>query len=212
MAQDGCQESRLAKIQTGEIILNPNDLGSAGANKNYYESLSRGAFVASDYLGYAVAIAGLETQCGQKAYSLIVDIVEPQKENTMLKIVVDFRNQDQTVLTTWTKVKLSYMVTSAQRYVTGVTPSTAYIWATSQYYDISLKGAVNSAIFNDDIFNSAGPEGCGLTYDAGSNKYQFKTRCSEVGPTPTNDVAIHAYIMGFQYVPDTAYVQNYLAV
>jgi len=60
MAQDGCQESRLAKLQTGEIVLNPNDLGLAGANKNYYESLSRGAFAASDYLGYAVAIAGFE--------------------------------------------------------------------------------------------------------------------------------------------------------
>jgi hypothetical protein len=184
--------------------LNPNDLGTAGANKNYYESLSRGAFATTDYLGYAVAIAGFEVQCGLPAYSLIVDIVEPQKENTMLKIVVDFRSKDQVYFTTWTKVKLSYMVTSAQRYITGAPAPTAYIWATSQYIDIS-GGSVNDAIFNDDIFNALNANGCGLTYD--TNKYQFKTLCDN-GAGPVNDVALHAYIMGFQYVPDTGKVQK----
>jgi hypothetical protein len=189
--------------------LNPNDLGIAGANKNYYESLSRGAFATTDYLGYAVAIAGFEVQCASQAYSLIVDIVEPQKENTMLKIVVDFRSQDQVYFTTWTKVKLSYLVTSAQRYVSGVA-STAYIWATSQYIDLSTKGSVDDAIFNDEIFSGSLPDGCGLTYDNGLKKYQFRTRCDELGggPHPANDVAIHAYIMGFQYVPDTGKVQK----
>ena len=78
LAQDGCQESRLDKIQTGEIVLNPFDLGTAGANKNYYESLSRGNFGATEVLATAVAIAGFETSCSQTYFSLIVDIVEPQ--------------------------------------------------------------------------------------------------------------------------------------
>ena len=77
LAQDGCQESRLDKIQTGEIVLNPNDLGTAGSNKNYYEPLSRGNFGANEVLATAVAIAGFETSCSQTYFSLIVDIVQP---------------------------------------------------------------------------------------------------------------------------------------
>ncbi len=40
--------------------------------------MSRAGFGATDFLGSAVAIAGFETACGQSAYSLVVDIVEPQ--------------------------------------------------------------------------------------------------------------------------------------
>lgn len=208
VAQDGCQESRLDKIQTGEIILNPNDLGAAGANKNYYESLSRGKFGATDFLGYAVAIAGFETSCSQTAFSLLVDIVEPQSDNTKLKLVIDFRNKAQTILTTWTKVKLSYLVTSAQRYPPGV-PSTAYIWATSQYVDLSAGGKTNVAIINDPIFtdgsssftNIDGKSNCGLKYDTGSKTYIWGSLCdTNIGNSLVdNDVAVHSYIMGFQY-------------
>jgi len=124
----------------------------------------------------------------------------------MLKIVVDFRSQDQSYFTKWLKVKLSYMVTSAQRSVTGVTPATAYIWATSQYHDLS-QGPVRDAIFNDEIFSTF-TKGCGLTYTG--SKYQFNTECDDSlsATRPQNDVAIHAYIMGFQYVPDTGKVQK----
>lgn len=97
-------------------MLNPNDLGSAGANKNYYESLSRGHFKAGDLLGYAFAIAGFETSCSQTYYSLMVDVVEFQNENTKMRIVVDFRNPELNVLTTWTKVKLTYLVVSSTRF------------------------------------------------------------------------------------------------
>lgn len=115
LAQNGCQESRLDKIQTGEINLLPNDLGTAGANKNYLESLSRGNFGTTDLLSTAVAIAGFETSCAQTFFSLIVDVVEPQNENTKLKIVIDFRNKAQTGLTSWAKVKLTYLVVSTSR-------------------------------------------------------------------------------------------------
>ena len=111
----------MAKIQTGEIVLNPNDLGAAKNNKNYYEPLTRGKFDKNDWLGTAVALAGFETNCGQSHYSLIVDIAEPQNENTKLKLVIDFRNQAKDSMTTWTKVKLTYLVASAQRNPTGVT-------------------------------------------------------------------------------------------
>ena len=208
LAQDGCQESRLEKIQTGEIVLNPNDLGSAGANKNYYESLSRGKFGATDFLGTAVAIAGFETSCSQTYFSLIVDIVEPQSDNTKLKLVIDFRNKAQTVLTTWTKVKLSYLVASAQRY--GLGDTSAYIWATSQYVDLTV-AKTDQAIMTDPIF--LGPtladinqkSVCGLKYDPVDKKYFWGGLCdaSIASDGVDFDVAIHSYIMGFQYEPST---------
>ena len=161
LAQDGCQESRLDKIQTGEIILNPNDLGAAGANKNYVESLSRGGFGAKEVLATAVAIAGFETSCSQSFYSLVVDIVEPQSENTKLKLVIDFRNKAQTSLTTWTKVKLSYLVVSYSRLAPsaavneGSSSNTpAMIWATSQYVEIT-DDITDTAIFTDVVLRGA---------------------------------------------------------
>ena len=217
LAQDGCQESRLEKIQTGEIVLNPNDLGTAGANKNYYESLSRGKFGATDFLGTAVAIAGFETSCSQTFFSLVVDIVEPQSDNTKLKLVIDFRNKAQTVLTTWTKVKLSYLVASAQRYPPGVTPQAAYIWATSQYVELTAD-LTNTAIMTDPIFTGTsfsdieGRSNCGLRYDTSSKKYVWGSLCDgNTGDSTVDfDVAIHTYIMGFQYEP-TVSTNNFLA-
>jgi len=192
-------------------------LGSAGANKNYYESLSRGKFGATDFLGTAVAIAGFETSCSQTYFSLVVDIVEPQSDNTKLKLVIDFRNKAQTVLTTWTKVKLTYLVASAQRYPTGVSPAAAYIWATSQY--VELTGDItNTAIMTDPIFTGAdaaeidGKSICGLKYDTASKKYVWGSLCDgDIGDRKVDhDVAIHTYIMGFQYEP-TNTTDNFLA-
>ncbi len=191
--------------------MSPNDLGAAGANKNYIEPLSRGKFGPTEVLGHAFAIAGFETSCSQNHYSLMVDIVEPQSENTRLKIIVDFRNRRGDALTTWTRVKLSYLITSAQRRFSNT--QSAYIWATSQY--VNLANAINAQpIFTDPLFTSANNaaddftrgQGCGLIYDSASNRYKFGIRCDETTPggnEVTNDVAIHAYIMGFQYVSDT---------
>jgi hypothetical protein len=192
LAQDGCQESRLNKIQTGEIILNPNDLGTAGANKNYIESLSRGGFGATEVLATAVAIAGFETACSQSFYSLVVDIVEPQSENTKLKLVIDFRNKAQTSLTTWTKVKLSYLVVSYSRLAPAPavnegspTNTPAMIWATSQYVDITAD-ITDDAIFTDAVLKFGGAagtyplvgQGCGLYY--ADSRWRFGIKCDAI--------------------------------
>lgn len=217
---DGCEELRLAQIQTGEIVLNPNDLGTAGSNKNYYESLERGKFGKTDWLGTAVALAGFETNCGQSHYSLVVDIAEPQNENTKLKLVIDFRNQAKDSLTTWTKVKLSYLVASAQRFPTGLT--SAHIWATSQTIDVATFTNKGPG-FRDPIFSPQNPaipavatddNGCGLFYDSAASalKFRFGVECSSTaaGTSPAYDVAAHVYIMGFQYQPDAASSQYYI--
>jgi len=121
-AQNECAESRLQKLQTGEILLNPNDLGNAGTNKNFYEMLDRGSFVKDDYLAYAFALAGFETACSQTFYSLVVDTVNIEAENTKMRIIVSFLNRAGDQLTTWTKVKLTYLVISSLRRVTAASP------------------------------------------------------------------------------------------
>jgi hypothetical protein len=219
LAQDGCQESRLDKIQTGEIVLNPNDLGTAGANKNYIESLSRGNFGATEILATAVAIAGFETSCSQSFFSLIVDIVEPQSENTKLRLVIDFRNKAQNALTTWTKVKLSYLVASYSRLSAtllneGSTKS-APIWATSQYIDLT-SGVTNAAVLTDPVLLGAdvnAGNGCGLFYDTTNSKWRYGIKCDATkGDKAVDfDVAVHTYIMGFHYAPDTGATKNFLA-
>lgn len=134
-------------------------------------------------MGYAVAIAGFETSCSQKFYSLVVDIVEPQSENTRLRMVIDFRNKNADTLTTWTRVKLSYLVTSAQRISTNI--PNAYIWATSQSVDLTQGPITSQAFFTDPIFTSTTGnaddftrgQGCGLNFDNSNNKYRFGIRC-----------------------------------
>ncbi len=192
-------------------------MGSVGANKNYYESLARGKFGATDFLGYAVAIAGFETSCSQTAYSLVVDIVEPQNDNTKLKVIIDFRNKAQSVLTTWTKVKLTYLVASAQRIPSPLTA--AYIWATSQYVDLTAGDVTAKAIFTDPIFTPENDDdysigsGCGLKWDSVLKKYTYGILCDTTldNERVDNDVSIHAYIMGFQYEPDTTATGHFLA-
>jgi hypothetical protein len=223
LAQDGCQESRLDKIQTGEIVLNPNDLGTAGSNKNYYESLSRGNFEANEILATAVAIAGFETSCSQTYFSLIVDIVEPQSENTKLKLVIDFTNKAKTSLTAWTKVKLSYLVVSYSRVSAttineGSTTKSSLIWATSQYVDLATAGVSDTAVLTDPVLlgdaYSRG-DGCGLYY-TDSEKWRYGIRCDRTAtgsnsPTVEFDVAVHTYIMGFRYTPIAGATNSLLA-
>jgi hypothetical protein len=172
-------------------------LGTAGATKNYYQSLSSGAFKAGDYLGYAFAIAGFETSCSQGYYSLVVDVVEFQNQNTNMLVTIDFRNPSFSNLTVWTKVKLTYLVVSSSRYeVNNVQP--AYIWATNT--QIAIGSAItDTPIFHDDAFRGIdGLSTCGLNFDSvGTSKYNFGVNC-----VWTNDVSVHAYLMGFQFKPN----------
>ena len=54
-----CQnDSYIDKLATGTINLNPLDTYNGGANKDYYQDLSRNKFDAIDVLGYGFALSG----------------------------------------------------------------------------------------------------------------------------------------------------------
>ncbi len=124
------------------------------------------------------------------------------------------------MLTVWTKVKLSYMITSAQRIPAGL--PNAYIWATSQSVDLTTGPVTSQAIFTDPLFTSttnaandySRGQQCGLVYDSTNRKYKFGIRCDETSfgdNRVSNDVAIHSYIMGFQYAPDAGSNGHFMA-
>lgn len=114
-------------------------------------------------------------------------------------------------MTSWTKVKLSYLVASAQRYPQGLT-DTAYIWATSQYIAIPDAGFASGPIFTDPVLlgdvnaDTAPGEGCGLKYDTANTRWKFGLQCdtNAADSAVDFDVAVHTYIMGFHYQPTTA--------
>jgi len=107
-----CQgESMMNLLATGSINLNPVDIGSS-ANKDFYRDLSRAKFQTSDVLGYGFALSGFQTACGQSSYTLIIDKVEFQNQNTRMRIVVDFRNPATQSITSWTLVSFNYIVVS----------------------------------------------------------------------------------------------------
>ena len=101
-------------------------------------------------MGTAFAIAGFETSCAQSYFSLMVDIVEFQNENTRMRVVIDFRDPAGTALTVWTKVKLTYLVASSTRFE-AAPGNTATIWATNAEVDLPAS-ITSTAILNDDIF------------------------------------------------------------
>lgn len=123
-------------------------------------------------------------------------------------MVIDFRNRAQSVLTTWTKVKLTYLVASAQRYPQGIT-DTAYVWSTSQYIAVPDAGLTSVPIFTDPVFlgttaaDLVPGQGCGLKFDTGASKFRYGIQCDADGTDQAVDfdVAIHTYIMGFHYEP-----------
>ena len=135
-------------------------------------------------------------------------------------MVIDFRNKAQNALTTWTKVKLSYLVASYARVSTasineGSATKSALIWATSQYVDLTT--AVNNvAVLTDPVLTGTGTtyddgNGCGLYWTG--TRWRYGIRCDA---TPNNaavefDVAVHTYIMGFHYTPDAGSTGNLLA-
>ncbi len=140
--------------------------------------------------------------------------------------MIDFRNNAQTSLTTWTKVKLSYLVVSYSRLAPaaavneGITTNRpAMIWATSQYVDTTTAGINGAAIFTDAVFatsgittQDAGGGGCGLHTVAGSNpsRMRFGIRCdasaaaTAAAAAVDYDVAVHTYIMGFRFASTTS--------
>ena len=88
-----CQnESLIDKLATGLIHLNPLDTYNNGANKDYYQDLSINKFTSNDALGYGFALSGFETACSNTIYSLVIDDVIFQNQNSRMRIVVDFRD------------------------------------------------------------------------------------------------------------------------
>ena len=124
--KNNCQnDSYIDKLATGTIHLNPLDTYNGGANKDYYQDLSRNNFDTVDVLGYGFALSGFQTGCDNNFYTLIIDKVEFLNQNTRMRIVVNFRNPSDGAITRWNMVTFTYIVVS--RYLSGTFSD---IWVT----------------------------------------------------------------------------------
>ena len=122
----------IPQLATGLINLNPLDTYNNGANKDYYQDLSWNNFTTSDFLGYGFALSGFETACTNSAnfFSLVIDEVVFENQNTRMRIVVDFRDPGSGAITVWTMVSFTYIVVS--RNMNGAYSD---IWATVASFD-----------------------------------------------------------------------------
>jgi len=108
-----CQnDSLIYRLATGTINLNPLYTYNNGANKDYYQSLSLAQFYTTDVLGYGFSLTGFQTSCSNTYYTLIVDKIAFENENTRMRVVVNFRNPGDGSITLWTMVSFSYIVVS----------------------------------------------------------------------------------------------------
>ena len=172
------------------------DIDTGSANKNYYHDLSQANFNTVDVLGYGFALSGFKTDCSGDYFTLVIDKVLFENQNTRMRIVVDFRNPDNDEITEWTLVWFNYIVVS--RNLNGAYSD---IWATvaeitltqdflSQGIDLTgttyLGVPAGTCSIYDDPHYSFDPVTC------------FDTDAA-VSDTQGGQLVIHTYIMGFRW-------------
>jgi hypothetical protein len=199
-----CQsDSMLPLLATGSINLNPFDTYNNGANKDYYQDLSTAKFQTVDVLGYAFALSGFQTNCGQSYYTLNIDKVFFENQNTRMKIVVDFRNPSTTStnqgVSKWTQVSFNYLVVS--RNFNGLYST---IWASTieaSTLPANINGEIDSV---NPIFTNPSP--ADQCYVYADPNFIFDPSCdvaagwdNENNPVVGGSYVVHAYIMGFKW-------------
>ena len=201
--RNSCQSnSMLPLLATGIVHLNPLDTFNAGSNKNYYQDLSTAQFQTTDVLGYGFALSGFQANCAQTYYTLVVDKVEFENQNTRMRLVINFLNPSSvgtsTVITRWNMVTFTYLVVS--RNFAG---SYSTIWATTA--ETSIIGDLASSNIDQigNEFQVAPSTSCAAYTDP--NFVFNPTACvgtsawGESGAQTGGSLVVHAYIMGFQW-------------
>jgi hypothetical protein len=197
-----CQNSSLLPLlATGSITLNPLDTYNSASNKDYYQDLSLAQFQATDVLGYGFALSAFQTSCGQSYYTLVVDKVDFENQNTRMRLTINFLNPStfgtSTTLTKWNIVTFTYIVVS--RNFNGAYTN---IWATTA--EAAISADINPPALIDKIasaFNSP-LSGCYTYVDP---NYLFNpSACLPNHPWSSTAAnggiqIVHAYIMGFQW-------------
>lgn len=182
--------SLIPLLATGSINLNPLDTYNNGANKDYTKDLSIAKFQPVDVLGYAFALSGFQTACGQSFYALVIDKVTFENQNTRMRIVVNFRNTNDGTITKWSLVTFTYIVVS--RNLNGAYSN---IWATVAETTVFGAGAID--LLGPAFVAGAGAD-CSIYTDPSVNNGGCAAGTPIAGTTG-GSLIIHSYIMGFQW-------------
>ena len=168
-----------------------------------------------------LAIAGFQGSCTQQYYSLVVDQVTYENNNTKMRITMDYTytiNLTNNYVSQWTKVKLSFIVVTTQFSSYAATEKGNFVWAGSSEVNVATTGIVGvyglGSIFDTSITTTDVATACGyLSGLPNSNSPKFDVNC------PVADKMIpHYYIMGFRFAPSATYtlaasatIPNYLS-
>lgn len=205
-----CQnDSLIYRLATGTINLNPLDTYNNGANKDYYQSLSLAQFYTTDVLGYGFSLTGFQTSCSNTYYTLIVDKIAFENENTRMRVVVNFRNPGDGSITLWTMVSFSYIVVS--RNLNGAYSD---VWATIAEITNPVDGATASVDKIGVVYNQAVPAGTCSAYTdpfVVADRAGCQNIASVAGSKLGGKILVHSYIMGFMYNPVKT-LKHYLQV
>jgi hypothetical protein len=206
-----CQnDSLIPLLATGSINLNPLDTYNNGANKDYTQDLSIAKFQPVDVLGYAFALSGFQTNCGQSYYTLIIDKVTFENQNTRMRIVVNFRNTNDGTITKWTLVTFTYIVVS--RNLNGAYSD---IWASTASHTLTATITAPIDTLGAEYQSTKSAGDCRTYVDPGITVDEAAAACAgtvatNVDPLLGGNLIIHAYIMGFQWNSNKS-TTNFLA-
>lgn len=149
-------------------------------------------------------MAGLQGASGQTFYSMVVDRITFSNGNSQMSFTMDYTYNQNGInyQTTWTKIKLSYVVVSTQFETVGPTLGN-YVWAGSIGLNVPVTGLTGANMPNS-IFKFV--TGDDTSTDCGyinSSPPRFDISCA--GNTATQGFVTHLYIMGFKFSPAGAY-------
>lgn len=205
---NNCQNnSLLPLLATGVANLNPLDTSKVGASKDYYVDLSLAQFTNQDSLGYGFAISGFQASCGQAYYTLIIDKIIFENQNTRMKITINFLNPStysiSNFVTNWNYVSFTYIIVSKK-----FQGSYSNIWAMTA--EIFLNRNIDGKPIDSSTNNFNGKPGtnCQVYSDSNlifpynpatltANSCDIGVKWNEKGNG--GQLIFHAYIMGFQW-------------
>lgn len=206
--RNNCQNASLIpKLATGLIHLNPLDTYNNGANKDYYQDLSLAQFAAIDVLGYGFALSGFQTGCTNAFYTLIVDKVAFENQNTRMRIVVNFRNPGDGTITTWNLVSFTYIVVS--RNLNGAYSD---VWATIAEVVNPVHNTLAAVDRVGAAYQAAAGAGDCRVYTDPNFIFAAGGACAVGSPATAaglggGQLVVHAYIMGFMWNPSRTTTQ-----
>ena len=200
-----CQNSNIRGMASG--IINLGLPTNATAPETFSQSLAGANLGLQAEVFHAFAIAGFLASSGQLFYSLVVDTVIFSNGNTLMNFTMSYTQNAGGInfVTTWTKVKLSWLAVSTNFY-SSITPQVEnslgnLVWAGTYGISDVTTTTTDSAILVNSVFSAQpGTQFADITCGyLNTSPPAFDLDCGLARPNAR--FMVHPYIMGFRFNP-----------